>query len=178
MTEPLVIVDMVGALVQKVEAAVLPALQAYDPLIEGVFYEYGHGVEILRTLKQKDESQSFRNKKYPLIALLQDFPERRGQQAGIYAETDLTLVICHHTQPEWVSKERYTTVFKPVLYPIYAELIHQLETAAISLVGPGGLVHEKIDHPYYGREGKNVGYDFLDAIEISGLTLNLYESNC
>lgn len=175
--EPLYIVDVIGDIVAKVQTEKLAQLQAYDPNIQGVHYEYGPGKEILETLKQK-ETPAFRMKKYPLVALLMDFPENRNPQTGIYAATELTIIICYHTIPAYKTAERYEKSFKPVLYPIYMSFIDNLKTSAISMIKNAEIPHEKIDRPYYGRDNKNVGNDFLDAIEISGLKLNLYDPNC
>ena len=176
--QPIYIVDMFAELVGKIESALLPQLQAYDANIKGVFYEFGHPIEILETLKQKDESQSFRFKKYPLIALFQDFDERMGQQLGIYAKTSFRLAICHHTSPELKSKERYEQVFKPVLYPIYLKLMEQIKLSANFLYEGDEIRHTKTDHVFYGRSLENPGNDFLDAIEITDLELSIYQKNC
>lgn len=174
---PLYVVDEIGAIVSKVSTVLTPQLQDYDPLIEGVWYEYGPGKEILETLKQKDGAPSFKGKKYPLVALLMEFPERRNPQIGIYCEADLTLVIAHHTRPAFKTSERYEKTFKPVLYPVYLELFNQLELAGIAMYYDGPT-HKKVDCPYYGRDNKNVGNDFLDAIEITELKLKFYEKTC
>lgn len=178
MENPIYIVDEIAAIVAKVQTALLTELQAYDPLIEGVHYEYGPGKEILETLKQKDMAPSFRNKKYPLVALLMEFPETRNPTIGVYAEADLSLVFCHHTKIDYKTAERYEKTFKPVLYPIYLKFMHELEMSGIAFSQTGEYEHQKVDCPYYGRENKNVGNDFLDAIEVNNLKIRLYQKSC
>ena len=174
----IIIADEIGKIVARVETVVLPQLQAFDSNIQGVFYEYGPGLEIKETLKQKDRSASFQFKKYPLVALLMDFEEERNPGIGVYAETKLTLVICHHTRPEYKTKERYEKNLKPILYPIYLELLEQLKLSGIAFSQNGEYAHTKIDHPYYGRDDSNAGFDFLDAIEMKGFAIRLYQAEC
>lgn len=175
---PIYIVDEIGKIVQRVSDKLTPQLTAYDANIQGVFYEYGPGKEILETLKQKDEAAEFRDKKYPLVALLMPFEEDRTPGIGVYAQTGLKLVICYHTLPEYKTSDRYEKSFKPVLYPIYMEFMAQLKAAGIVFSVNGEIQHKKTDFPYYGREDKNVGNDFLDAIEINDLELRLYQYEC
>lgn len=179
MRQPIYIVDVIGDIVSQVETAVLPKLQVVDPSIQGVFYEFGHPAEIVETLMQKDKSQTLRVKKYPAVILFQDFDENIGSKIGIYATSPLRIAIVHHTRPELKSKERYDRNFKPVLYPIYLEFMEQLKLSARFIFDTDEIRHTKSDKPYYNAsKQENAANDFVDAIEITDLTLNIYLKNC
>lgn len=181
--KPVFIVDEIGDVVTKVSAALLTQLQILDDKIEAVNYLYGHPLEIIETLKQRDEADNFRFKKYPLIALFQDFPERKGY-IGIDSETTLHLIIARATEPTYKADERYTFNFKPFLYLIYLEFLKQLNfSKAFTHYGAEQIEHTKYDRLYWGREGlyKNEGNifnDWLDCIEIRDLRLKVNLKIC
>lgn len=182
--KPVYIVDIFGSVVEAVSAALLPTLQAYDPGITAVNYLHGHPVEIIETLTQRDKSDVFMFKKYPLVALFQDFPEAHNSALGIDNEPTLHIIIAYSSKPEYKSDERYTFKFKPVLYPIYLELMKQLTLHKSFLnYGVQTIPHIKIDRLYWGKEGLygntgNVFNDFLDCIEIRDLKLRVNLKNC
>lgn len=173
---PQYVVDVVGYLVKRVQDELLGQLKSVDSTIQAVNYLYGHGAEILATLKERDESISLSEYKYPLVALIQDFPERRNPQPGIYCTAEFSLIFAYHTLPELKTEDRYKVSFKPILYPIYMEFMRQLKLSGLAMLPYGDMPHEKIDHPYFGRQNKNAGYDFMDAIEVANLELKLYQS--
>ncbi len=178
---PVYVVDEIGTVINAVSAQLLAELKAYDSRIEAVNYLYGHPLEIIETLKQRDESDGFRFKKYPLVALFQDFPEQHGE-IGIDSEVTLHLVIARATQPDYKASERYTENFKPVLYPIYFEFLRQLTLSGRFMTyGTSRISHTKIDRVFWGRafEGDaNPFNDWLDCIEIKDLKLKINLKNC
>jgi hypothetical protein len=182
--KPVYIVDKFGEVVTAVSAALTPSLVAYDSLITGVHYLHGHPTEIIETLTQKDKSDTFKFTKYPLVALFQDFPEAHNQQIGIDNEATLHIIIAYSSRPTYKAEERYTLKFKPVIYPIYLELLKQITlNKAFLNYGIQNLGHTKIDRLYWGREGLygntgNVFNDFLDCIEIRDLKLKINLKNC
>jgi len=98
-------VDIIGTIVTAVRAE-------YDPTnLLRPFYEYGHPIEIFNILAQKSESETFKYKKYPLIALYQDFEEDTNTNRVIV--NGITIVIMTETKPEIEAKNRYLTTFTP-----------------------------------------------------------------
>lgn len=179
------IVDEVGKVVANVSAKLTPVFQALDPGIQGVHYLHGHPLEIIDTLRQRDRSKNFKFKKYPLVALFQDFSEVRPGIPGIAYRLRLHLIIAKATKPEYKSDERYTYNFKPYLYPIYQHFLVELDKHKLFMNYPGtdGIEHTKIDRLFWGREGlyaneANIFEDFLDCIEIRDLELNVYSKIC
>lgn len=142
------------------------------------YYMYGHRKEIANRLNLKGKDSTEKFKKYPLIALRLDIPERVVGKVSHYT---LNLAIIHATKIKYLAEDRYTNVFKPILYPIYELFFEELRNS-------GGFwwtgnqdrpEHTKIDRPYYGTpntEGnsKSIFTDPLDAIEIVDLRISKY----
>lgn len=186
--KPVYIVDEIGKCVTNVSTKLLPTLQAIDPLITGVNYQYGHPNEIIETLCQEERSKTGKFKKYPLIALFQDFPEVRGKVIGEDNTVTLHLIIASATLNNYKAQERYDHNFKPILYPIYQEFLNQLDLSSVFFTkAPDLIEHTKIDRLYWGNKGieftsgketKNIFVDWLDCIELLNLTLPTYTQFC
>lgn len=174
-------VDIFGDIVTDVRAdADKPAgLDALAP-----YYDFGHPVDIVNKLKQKDTS-SLKFNKFPLIALLMDFTEVMGEDMTVRARTtDLTIVIITNTAPELFTNERYDQNFRTILYPLYDLLIKHITKSKYFKSGPGLVSHDKFDRPYWGRTGisgneANMLNTAVDAIEVANLDLSLrLNNNC
>lgn len=176
------IVDIVEGLVQNVSTRITPQLQAFDALITGVNYEHGHPLEIIETMNQKDESETFVYDKYPLVALFQDFPED-DETFGVEGVASLHLIIARATNPDYKATERYAENFNPILQPIYEMLMQEFCYSPYFMeYSVTKIKRTKIDRLYWGREGlwkneKNVFNDFIDCIELK-LQLKLSRSTC
>lgn len=166
------IVDVFKEVVDKAE-------DIYD---RDLYYEHGHILEINNTLIGKEKSINARNRKYPLIMLLQPFTET-VQDIGY--NVNLRLMICSSTKSDIKAQERYEKVFNPVLYPIYDSLMEALRRSKY-FSWSGGLKmppHTKTDRPFLGvsSENGNIRYimsDKLDAIEITNLNLFYKDLKC
>lgn len=172
MMERTYLVDIMKTVVAAVEARLLPQLQAYDPNIQSVHYEYGHPIELLETLRQYDESATLRFRKYPLVALFTDFKEEKGS-INEYSTAYVTFVVAHHTLPAYKAEERRIKNFIPVIHPIVDELIYQIgQSKYIIDSNPDLMERTEIDRYYWGKhnpEGNegNKANDYLDATEIT-----------
>ncbi len=166
---PIYIVDIIGEVVQAVNAAITTSLP--DVTIN---YTYGRSIQILKKLQDLNNSTTKKNTKYPLIALFQDFPETRGRN-DFYAEVRLPkIVIACLTKSTDEPPTRYEKNFKPLLYPIYYEFLRQI-TKHKNIVASkdiNTIQHTKWDRPGTQPEGQNMN-DILDAIEIENLTLTI-----
>ena len=192
----IIVVDEVGAIVSALSGSIpeflpdgtrqernpktlLQILQDSHPEIEGIFYQYGPGLEVSETLAQKDMSQTQISKKYPLIVLFSGFEERIDNSLGIYEAANINIVIVYQTTTSMKTSERYDRNFRPVLYPIYHAFITQLEQSGRLMWNNGVVAHRKTDKPYYDpAKDVNGGNDFLDAIEITDLNLSFYNQIC
>ncbi len=146
------------------------------------YYLYGHRTEISDRLLEKDQDKVQKYKKYPLIALKLDTPETVNEGLWHY---DLNIAILAYTDKNYNTEERYTNVFKPVLYPLYESFLKELRNAGMFMWPDEQEFppHVKIDRPYWGTESKegNVKQFFndpLDAIELVNLKFSKRIKNC
>lgn len=164
--------DVFEDLVSKVSTA----------LNKPIYYMHGSLKEINFRLEQMSKSKDHFDKKFPLVALLHDYPRSRG---GVYEEVTLTVLISTDTIANYISDERLSNNFKPILDPIYLELMNQLNLSSFFNTRSALLIpHQKIDHYFYGTENGNNGHaqnrfnDLVDCIEIRNLELSIYAKNC
>lgn len=178
-----VIVDEMRKIVDAVSAELTPSLQLLDPNLTGIHYDHGHPIEVIETLKQKDEAKEFKFRRYPIVALFEDFPGQGGE-IGYNGEVTLHMIIARFTEPTYKADQRYEKNFKPFLTPIYNELLKQITfSKAFQTYGVTNIQHTPINRLYWGREGLyknegNVFNDFLDCIEIRNLKLKTYLKIC
>lgn len=182
--QPVFIQDIFKPIVAKVSAKLLPSLQAFDPNITAVHYDYGHPLEIIETLSEKDGAGDFVYMKYPLVALFLDAGLQRGREIGVYGEFTLHMAIIRSTMPNYKAKDRDDNNFKPVLMPIYLELMKQIRRSAAFFISSEQLIqHEPINRYYWGKQGLygnegNIFNDYVDCIEIKNLKLKLNINYC
>lgn len=165
-----------AAVVSKVDQVIFSSLGVH------VYYMYGHVSEIVDRLKSMNASPDHKDKKYPLIALFQDFKVVRGEKLSMYGSASLNIIIATLTQPQYLAEQRYTLNFKPVLYPIYNELLNQLSLHA-QFYFKHPIQHTEIDRLYWGKEGLygnngNIFNDYIDAIEIQNLQVEIKNKIC
>lgn len=165
---PLYIVDIMREVVTAADAVLFPTLGRH------LFYTHGRGVQVQAKLQQLNDAiqPSTRASRWPLVALFQDFRQDMG--AGYYANTRLpSLVIATLTDSTDETPDRYLKTFKPVLYPIYQELLRQLARHPNVVGGdPGAFVHSLWERPGNPPKG-NVLNEYVDALEIEGLQLTI-----
>jgi hypothetical protein len=176
------LVDDIGAVVTSVRNQ-SQKLWLSDPSAVSTtpYYMYGHRLEINNRLVQKSKGD-FKYQLYPLIALRMDFEEDIDNGLIKY---NLNLAILNRTEKNYNAEERYTNVFKPILYPLYEAFMDKLKKAGIFQWDGNYTLppHTKIDRPYYGTSSeeqnvKNIFSDTLDAIEIIGLKLSQRIKRC
>ena len=162
-------VDIFGTIVTAVRAD-------YDP-VGGLtpYYLYGHPQDIFGILAEKDNDATFKFQKYPLICLFQDF-EEDTDDAGTTI-TGITIVIVTETSADYRAKDRYENIFTPTLQPLYESLLLHIRQSS-DVYSNDMYKHKKIDRLYWGKGDEfgnsgNIGNDKLDAIVITGLTLDV-----
>lgn len=147
--------------------------------VDSPYYLHGHPLDIIQTLNLKDGSPSQKAKKYPMIALFQDFTEEMGTDQMIQSSTTLNIIIAYSTSDEYNSAQRYDNSFRTILYPLYDLFIEKVISSGWFLNASESLTsHDKIDRLYWGRgvnkSNKAVIFnDRIDAIEIQDLRLDL-----
>jgi len=179
--KPVFVTDIFGEIVAKVNAKLLPALQEYDTTIVGINYQYGEYKEVFGTLVQQGK-EAGGAKKYPLVWLWMPITLDVGGTIGVAEVSPLRIIIARWGNNTDKTAERYTNNFKPVLYPIYLELLNQLSLDPRIISDAKGIPHRHIDWPYWGgdspSEEANPFSDYVDAIELKDVKLNLLLKNC
>lgn len=177
----IVIPDLFKDIAAKVNEEL--STRATDPF--PVYFDYGHYNEVTRNLTSKDGSVSQKHKKYPLIWLVMDFVEKAGDTTEYCELPDLQILIATVTKPAITTPERIEQSFKPRLYPVYSELMNQIEQSGYFSVSQAEAIpHERILRPYWGGQDTNgngtanLFNDFIDAIQIRKLKLVVNESVC
>lgn len=170
-TEDKYFVDVFGLVVEDIR-------ENYDTNNkEKPYYLHGHPLEILKTLSGRDKSPTWKYRKYPLICLLQDFQETKGDNPSWSMQVSPRVLIVNRTKREFSSQKRYEKNFKPILYPLYELLLEAIaEIGFFGVGGPDLIQHKKTDRLFWGREGLygskgNIFNDYLDAIDISFVNL-------
>lgn len=187
---PIYYVDIIGDVVASVTTDVLSTIKANEVDAIGstgittINYQYGHKAELIETLAQMDKQDPYASQKYPLVFLVQDFRENVGGSPGLYGTANLNLIFMHHSLLDYKTKDRYTNVFKPVLYPILISFMKYLSKhKAVHVQNVQSLVYDKYDRPLVGVPSGEYGNklvvnDYVDAIEISNLNLLLNYQTC
>jgi len=173
-------------IVQAVSAKLLPQLKAYDDKITAVHYQYGHPLEIIKTLGQYDQGGTSKFNKYPLVAFFLDMPMDRGADVGIYGEATVHMAIIRSCKdPNHTAEQRDVNNFDPVLTPIYMELMRQIGNRGdIFQIPSATRIRHKVTYRYYwGKQGlfgneTNIFNDWVDCIEIENLKLKINENYC
>jgi len=164
------LVDEIGTLVKNLNTKL-----AFD-----INYQYGYLMELQNTLKEYSKTIEFSAKKYPLVWLVQPFTINR-KDGGYYGDTTLRIFIIQESEKGLKASERMQQTFKPVLYPIYRELINQILNAGNIFDGLMGdnLQHNVTDRYYWGEDQQNIINDVFDCMEISNLKLKISnKQNC
>lgn len=159
-------VDVFGDIVNEVR-------KIYDPTgLEKPYYLYGHPIDITKQLKLLDNSIE-RFKKYPLICLLLDNPQKKGDSLNVEYSVSPTVLVLAETLPAYISEQRTIETFKPVLYPIALELLNQIDNSRHLLTQPKGIKCVWTDKYFWGMEGiKMKGYDgFIFNDHLDGIQL-------
>lgn len=171
--------DVMSKIVAKTSTKILSVLQAVDPSITAVHYEYGHLKDVRERLMAKTLANPMATR-YPLVWLIEDF--RTTHEPGLFGVSDVKIMILHTTLKEYTRVQREQLVLLPILIPVYNALLYQMKISGMFMqYGPFAHVH--IDRPHWGNpeEWGNKGYLFdepLDGIELSELELKIYLANC
>lgn len=118
------------------------------------------------------------NAVFPLVCLVQVFEEKFKADSE-YSEATLTLLICNNSQPDWYSEDRYTNNYLPTLYPLYEELMNQLnQTPEIVGYKTRYFEHTKVDDLHLPETAVNKLPECLDGLWINDLKLTFNIPPC
>lgn len=154
---------------QEIASAVKAALAL--PVLN---YQYGYINELKETLIQYSKTPEFAVQKYPLLWLEQPFTIKRGRN-DVYGEVEggLRLFIIAGSTPTLKAKQRMEQIFKPIIHPIYRELLVQLNQCSGIQCEYGTRPHSYSDTYFWGEQQQASIPDVVDCGIISGLKIAL-----
>lgn len=176
--------DTLEVMVQRTEAAMIAdsSIVFGNGLAKKVYFMHGHPKEILSRLQALSTGPDTKNKKYPLICLFRDIKEILGE--GMYGLTSFSkprIAFVTITKPEFRADQRKEKNFDPILIPIFEEFINQIRTSEFF----GSPTMEQLqvvkwDRYYWGVNlaDSTVMNDYIDAIDLESISLNLINNIC
>lgn len=118
--------------------------------------------------------------KYPLIALIEPFPQQKGI-SQIEARLKLRFLIATYTSRELKADERLELNFKPILFPVYDAFIREIKHSEYFRTEE--IKHTLVNHFEIGKEtlegyDGSVFNDHIDAIELKDMELDIKNKQC
>lgn len=176
--DPYNVPNVFKALVSKVSANLSSDEDLSIPYVK---YKFGTWLEILDQLIADSKSPETKNSRYPLVCLIQRFPE-----VYEYLNVDsikVDIVIVNLAGKTDKLSHRYDNNFANVLYPIYAELKQVIADSHYFMGSNVAFSHTKYDIPHMGIESSEgeQGYrlpDAMDGIMMKDVALKLNIDSC
>lgn len=166
-----ILVDEMGVIVEAVRTALaLPVLN----------YQYGYITELNQTLADMNSDPINRSQKFPLVWLMQPYTIIRGESGYFGKLNNGRFIIIQESLDSMKANERMTANYKPVIYPIYREILKQIANSTVFIdYLVENIVHQVTDRYYWGEAQQSVFNDIVDAMDISGLQLKISDNpNC
>ncbi len=171
-----ILVDEIGTLVSQASANLI----ADGVLTTAINYQYGYLHELKTKLQQASTMQAFARLKYPLLWLVQPFSIKRVN-GDYFGDTQVRFFIIQQSEAALFAEQRMEVSFKPILYPIYRELISQFNSASHLFENTMNAAQEHTitDRYYWGENQQEQIDDIFDCMEVSGLQLKIKNNpNC
>ena len=164
---PILITDIFAELVQKVDNTLFPTLNKH------ILFQYGSSVKILNKLVSLNNAINSKTNRFPLIALFMPFTETMNN-SFTYQLTIPKIVICALSNGTDEVSKRMETTFKPILMPIYDELLNQIcLSQAFNDNTASFIPHDRKLNPGVHASNDSKFNEFVDAIEIYNLQLQV-----
>jgi hypothetical protein len=127
---PVYVVDKIGEVVSATEAALKEDPSSYLSTSARVLnYIYGDNDEINKQMQLLSQGKDSKQKRFPLVALILPL---RVIDSELWEVPLIKIVIATETNENLLFPARYEQSFKPILYPIYYELITQLSYRTVA----------------------------------------------
>lgn len=161
--EPLILVDLFTDVVQSMQVEG----------IDYINYEPGRSSQILENLSKSDYSNSFKDKKYPLIALLMPVDIEWGDYYGKARIQRVVFGALTNTTDTVLERYKVGGTFKSILYPCFSEFLIKLaQHPNVVTKDPQAIRFTQRDNPGAQPIG-DTSRDFIDTIEILNLEITL-----
>lgn len=131
-------------------------------------------------LEELQKLSSTQHAGLPFILLLLDIEQTEERNM---IEATLNFVIGAVTRKEFSTEERYESNFKPLIYPIYEQLMERFKRGNSIILGNQSIKVTNPDRVLWGKKGLygvegNIFNDYIDAKEVEGLKIILKIKNC
>lgn len=153
-----------------------------DPGWPVLRYEYGYIRELNQTLQQAEGNEAEFDKKYPLIWLAEPFTVVRDDP-NFFGRVKLDIFIIVNTDPNYKAHERMLLNYKPIIYPIYRELMNQIALSVCftnsdkdNIENKDSFIHTLTKGYYWGDSQKQILNDNVDCLKIGSLELNIHNN--
>jgi hypothetical protein len=179
-TEPFVVVDLFGAKNANDELKCGILFEVKTKLgLSSLNYQYGYSRELNETLKQYASNDDFSVKKFPLVWLQQPFTIVKDLTGAVHGTIlSLRLFICTGTEVNLKSTERMSKIFKPILYPIYYELMTQIDlSTGFHSTSADQINHTIIDRYFWAEDEEIIG-DKVDCLVLDIQNLVIAKKYC
>lgn len=142
-------------------------------------FQYGFIDELNETLIQMEKDPAQYAGKFPLIWLEEPFTINRDKSL-FFGSANVNLYVINSTTKTWKAAERMENNYKPILYPIYRELLKQICLSdAFAEVADSNLKHTVMKGYYWGEAQRSVLNDAVDCLKIGSLELLINtNTNC
>jgi hypothetical protein len=147
------------------------------------YYIYGHYNEIAIRLDLKSKNAVDKFRLSPLVVLILDLKEKHDESHNYDYSLDGISIYCITLTPDKTatSPTRKITVFEPILYPMYWELIDKIKESRDISTPNNLLPHDKYDRygwgnsTVYGNDGL-IFNKWFDAIQIDTSEIKVYKN--
>ena len=180
---PIDLPQVFSTIAAKTFSAIMPELNTNLSSSMVPLFLHGTTLEIVKELEVMSNDYQKKNSRFPLIALI-------GDPIMDYSKNDLnptfngTIIIVNLTEQTYNSEARRLRNFIPILRPLYAEFVSQVNKSNLIVHDYGQVFrHKYTEHYHWGKDGLygHNGYqlnEFIDGIELSNIELKLNLPNC
>jgi len=149
--------------------------------IDQVSFIHGTLLDISSELQSWAKDPTKKDIVFPLVCLLYKAEEKFVDEHEPNISPD--ILICTNTKTDYNNNDRYEINFKPILYPIYAELKAVIAKSSMFSGYNKKFKHTKVDLPHAGQESAqgNVAYelqDVIDGVYMKGVELKVATKKC
>ena len=129
---------------------------------------------IISKLKEWSKSRTMRTQKYPLMAILENYPEK---ESASFIDVTLQVALINDSRNNFNNDDRNARIMEQ-LQPVYESLLDSLRKNPA--IFPGySFEHEKVTRLDIGRNSllsdDAASPDYIDAIELRNLQLKIHK---
>lgn len=127
------------------------ALALSGPAVGPVNYQFGYIKELDNTLKEMLKPKETRPLAFPVMFLEMPFTISRNRGEVYGRIPSFRIILLANTDVKYTAKQRLDLVYKPILFPVYRELLKAIaDSPAFTTDGPDRIVNTVTDQHYWG----------------------------